>query len=124
MADRINFLGLPVDVLTPQSLLESFTEYAEGDRSRLALYFNAHCVNLARADPDYRAALLAADLVYADGMSVVLASRLLRRPLPAKLTSTDFILPLLRRAAERLVVVQPRSRSPRVVAAVDDCHAH
>ena len=98
---RINFLGLPVDVLTQETLLARLAEFAEGESSRLAVYLNAHCVNLAHADPDYRAALLAADLVYADGMSVVLASRLLRRPLPAKLTTTDFIVPLLRRAEER-----------------------
>ena len=41
-----------------------------------------------------------ADLVTADGMPIVLLSRLLRRPLPARVTGADMVPRICRRAAE------------------------
>jgi N-acetylglucosaminyldiphosphoundecaprenol N-acetyl-beta-D-mannosaminyltransferase len=48
-----------------------------------------------RRDSEFRKACLAADLVTADGMSVVWAARLLGHPMPQRVTGIDLLLRLL-----------------------------
>lgn len=52
-------------------------------------------------NPELRASVLGANLINADGMAVVWASRLLRRPLPERVTGCDLMENLVDRAAER-----------------------
>ena len=54
-----------------------------------------------RRRPDLREALLACDLMLADGMAVVWASRLLGRPLPERVAGIDLFTSLLAAAGER-----------------------
>lgn len=58
---------------------------------RLVFSSNGQGVALAGEDPAFRALMRQADIVHADGMSVVAASRLLTRtPLPERIATTDF----------------------------------
>jgi N-acetylglucosaminyldiphosphoundecaprenol N-acetyl-beta-D-mannosaminyltransferase len=62
-----------------------------GKRCRYVVTPNAdHCVMLQR-DDRLRQVYSDADLVLADGMPVVLASRLLRRPLPERVAGSDLV---------------------------------
>jgi N-acetylglucosaminyldiphosphoundecaprenol N-acetyl-beta-D-mannosaminyltransferase len=62
-----------------------------GKRCRYVVTPNAdHCVML-RDNDQLRRVYADADLVLADGMPVVLASRLLRRPLPERVTGSDLV---------------------------------
>lgn len=58
----------------------------------------AKVVNMQR-DPRLRADVLASDIVLADGMSLVWASRLLGRPLPERVAGIDLMFRLLEQAA-------------------------
>ena len=62
---------------------------------------NAAKVVKLRRRPDLREALLACDLMVADGMAVVWASRLLGRPLPERVAGNDLFTNLLEAARER-----------------------
>ncbi|MCB8839597.1 WecB/TagA/CpsF family glycosyltransferase [Aurantimonas sp. VKM B-3413] len=67
---------------------------AAGRTTRLA-FLNAHCVNVARNDPAYHAALRRF-LVLPDGIGVDLAGRILHgRPFTENLNGTDFVPRLL-----------------------------
>jgi len=71
-----------------------------GKRCRFVVTPNAdHCVMLQENDR-LRQVYADADLVLADGMPVVLASRLLRRPLPERVAGSDLV-PALLDAADR-----------------------
>src|SRR5262249_30603325 len=50
---------------------------------------NAYALNLTYQQPDYLRALCQADVVYADGASLLLAAKVLGRRIPEKLTTTD-----------------------------------
>jgi N-acetylglucosaminyldiphosphoundecaprenol N-acetyl-beta-D-mannosaminyltransferase len=50
---------------------------------------NAYTLNLACRDQEFRRHLTAADLIFADGASLLLAARMLGSSLPAKITTTD-----------------------------------
>jgi N-acetylglucosaminyldiphosphoundecaprenol N-acetyl-beta-D-mannosaminyltransferase len=60
----------------------------------------AKVVNMHR-DPALRDAVLGADLILADGMSIVWAARLLGRSLPERVTGIDLMVRLLERADQR-----------------------
>lgn len=58
---------------------------------RLVFSSNGQGISLAGRDPEFARAMQAADIVHADGMPVVLASRwLTRTPLPERIATTDF----------------------------------
>ena len=101
-AARIELLGIPVDPLTPQNLLEKVSYAAEAsDRARLLFCLNVNYVNLAQGDPQLLKCFQGADTVYADGMGILWGARMLGHCLPAKITVTDFIDLLGARAAQR-----------------------
>jgi N-acetylglucosaminyldiphosphoundecaprenol N-acetyl-beta-D-mannosaminyltransferase len=60
---------------------------------------NAQLVTLAACDRQFAEALQAADLSVPDGISVVLASRLLRQPIPERVTGGDLMERLCAEAA-------------------------
>lgn len=60
---------------------------------------NAQFAQIARIDPRFNALLQQAEIVVADGMSIVVASRLLGRPLPERIAGVDLVIEICREAA-------------------------
>jgi N-acetylglucosaminyldiphosphoundecaprenol N-acetyl-beta-D-mannosaminyltransferase len=85
----VDILGLPVHVLTPSGFVELVEESIQERAGKTFVSVNAHSLSLAGEDPDYSELLREADVLYADGASIVFASCFLGTPLPAKLTTTD-----------------------------------
>ena len=81
------------DELAALMVRDCLTNRKDGaNRSKLVFYSNGQGISLAGTDAPYAKAMSAADIVYADGMSVVIASRLLTGlPLPERIATTDFI---------------------------------
>lgn len=86
----IDFLGINVDVLDTQGIYRRAVEFVREGSPHRVMYLNAHCTNIARNDEAYRAVLNRAELVYADGLSIVLGARLLGERLPGRNTGADF----------------------------------
>lgn len=86
-------LGVPCDNETMEEALERLDELAR-KRSGFAAFINAHCLNVAVSDPEYRAVLNRADAVWPDGSGVRLAGRILRFPVPENVNGTD-MFPLI-----------------------------
>lgn len=58
---------------------------------KLVFSSNGHGISLAGKDPEFRGVMRHANIIHADGMSVVFASRLLtRKRLPERVATTDF----------------------------------
>lgn len=85
----MNVLGVPVGAYTMTSLLAQIEELITAPGCAVAYAVNAHVLNLTYHYPAYLKALRRADLVYADGASILLAARLLGSRIPEKLTTTD-----------------------------------
>jgi N-acetylglucosaminyldiphosphoundecaprenol N-acetyl-beta-D-mannosaminyltransferase len=88
-AAAINILGVPVGVYTMDTVLGRIEALIEAPGGAAAHGVNAHVINLAYQYPEFLQALRRADLLYADGASLILASRCLGGHLPEKLTTTD-----------------------------------
>lgn len=90
-----------VDALTFAESLDMLEQLIEQPGVSQHAVVNAAKVVAAQDDDDLVAALNACDLVNADGMSVVWASRLVGDPVPERVTGIDLMMALLERAAER-----------------------
>jgi exopolysaccharide biosynthesis WecB/TagA/CpsF family protein len=75
-----------------------------GTKPKLLYDINGHAISLFHSDAGYRDALQAADLVHADGQSVVFASRLLcATPIEERTATTDMLFDYAARAARERV---------------------
>ncbi len=91
VSSRVRLFGIDIAPLTRTEAAATLHEWAigPGGRCRYVVTPNVdHVVQLRDGGP-LRAAYDDADLIVADGMPVVLASRLLGRPLPERVTGAD-----------------------------------
>src|SRR6266446_3472359 len=93
-------LGVPIDALTMEEVLDRVDETIVG-RGRLQIgVVNAAKLVYMRRDPNLRTDVLSCELILADGVPVVWASRLLGRPLPERVAGIDLMYGMLRRGNE------------------------
>ncbi len=87
---RVDVLGVGVDPVTMEGLHEEVGRLIRDGERGLVLNANAHCLNLCYEDPELRAFLNGADVVFCDGAGVMLAARLLGRRIPERITYADW----------------------------------
>lgn len=75
-------------------------EAGEERLPRCVFSSNGQGVALAGRSSKFRDAMLAADIIHADGMPVVFASRMTRHPLPERVATTDFFHDAARKAEQ------------------------
>lgn len=96
-----DLFGVPIAPMTMTEVL-SRVDAAIAQRRRLAIgVVNAAKLVNMRRDDMLRQAVLSSDLIVADGMSVVWASRILHRPVPERVTGIDLMLRMLERGNAR-----------------------
>jgi N-acetylglucosaminyldiphosphoundecaprenol N-acetyl-beta-D-mannosaminyltransferase len=98
---RGSVVGVPLDPVTAPELVRLVLSWTDEPGTHLAVGVNAHVCNLAAADARFRERMLAADLCYADGQSVVWAGRILGVPVPERVATTDLVLPLVAECARQ-----------------------
>lgn len=92
---KVEIFGLPVHRVTMQQAV-ALSRRAIETRSQLVFgMLNCAKVVALRRDTSLRQAVLAADVIAADGMFVVWAGRLLRRPLPERIDGIGLFVMLL-----------------------------
>jgi len=115
--------GLEIAPLTLSQAV-GLAEFAVDRRERLLVgVVNAAKVVKLRSDPVLRDSLLEADVVLADGQSVVWASRLLHQRLPERVAGIDLFEELLALADRRRLRVFLLGARPEVLAGVRDAVA-
>ncbi len=96
-----NVLDVPIHAMRLEDVLDA-VDAAVARRSRLLIgVVNAAKIVAMRKDALLRDSVLSADLVLADGMAVVWASRLLGQPLPERVAGIDLMFGMLKRGSER-----------------------
>lgn len=109
-------LGIEFDMVDGQRARLLLEQWAEAGCFRHVVTANAELVMRARSDPAVAGVLARADLVVADGVGVVWASRVLQPPgLPARLPGVELVPWLLGRAAESRFPVYLLGARPEVL---------
>lgn len=98
-ARRIAVCGLGIDALTEAQATERLFALLADGRGGVVLTPNLDHLRRHARQPDVRPAYAKADLVLADGMPLVWASRLQGTPLPERVAGSDLIWAVAERAA-------------------------
>ncbi len=119
-ARRIKLFDVPFDVLSLEQALDVLVGMAKGDRPTYTVTANVdHVVRFYR-NPAVRTLYTQADVVVADGMPLIWASWLLRKPLPERVTGSDMLPALCAKAAEHDLSVFLLGGSPDVEGMVTE----
>jgi N-acetylglucosaminyldiphosphoundecaprenol N-acetyl-beta-D-mannosaminyltransferase len=97
----VDVLGVPICPATFANALEAVDEAIRARKPLHIGVVNAAKVVNMRRDSRLRAAVLKSDLIFADGMAVVWASRMLGTPLPERVAGIDLMMGILARGHER-----------------------
>jgi N-acetylglucosaminyldiphosphoundecaprenol N-acetyl-beta-D-mannosaminyltransferase len=98
---KVNVLGVGIDPLTLEQMLACILQTVAQDRRALIAHANITGLNLAYEQDWLRDFYNRCDLVYCDGMGVMLGARWLGRRIPERYTLADWIWPLAERAAQQ-----------------------
>ncbi|MEN6316133.1 MAG: WecB/TagA/CpsF family glycosyltransferase [Clostridiaceae bacterium] len=96
MRKTVDILGVPVDSITMKEAVAKTGSFIEEGGIHSIYTPNAEIMMAAQRDPELRDILLKADMLTADGAGVVLASRLLGRSVPEKVSGFDLVVELFK----------------------------
>mgnify|MGYP001563192479 FL=1 len=97
----VSLFGIPVHAVTMTRALDIIDgTIARRERMQIGVINAAKVVNMRR-NPALGEDVMSSDLILADGIAVVWASRLLRRPLPERVTGIDLMMGMLKRGNEQ-----------------------
>ena len=98
MRDTVSVLGIKVDRVT---MADAERRAWEMTQQGGAVYTpNPEIIMAAYRDADYGTVLNRADMVVPDGIGVVWASKILKKPVPERVAGFDLVCNILKRAAE------------------------
>lgn len=97
---RTEVLGVGFDNINMEQALDRGMELIAEGGSHLVVTPNAEIVQIARKDPEFMEIIGKADLVIPDGIGVVYASKILGRPIGARLPGCDYAAGLMERMAK------------------------
>lgn len=97
----VTIAGIRVEGIDEEAALDRIESMIATGRPHLMVVVNASKLVLASEDPELQRIISSADLVTADGMSVVWGARLLGARLPGRVTGIDTMEKLVARAADR-----------------------
>ena len=113
-----DLFGVPVAAITMDAALGLVDEAISAKRPlQIGVVNAAKLVNMRRNE-ELRADVLSSDLVLADGMAVVWASRILGRPLPERVAGIDLMMGMLARGNSAGHRVYCLGATPEVLDAV------
>ena len=98
---RVPVLGVGIDNVDLDEALDRIDKCVQKGTPGLVVTANPEIVMLAGTDPDFRTCLENAHMITADGIGIIIAARLLGRPLKQRVTGIDLTTALFERAAEK-----------------------
>jgi len=98
---RINFIGCPVDALDMQETIEKIESYIKCNGLCQHVVINAFKVVEMQTDYDLKKIIVGCQIINADSMPIVWASRLLGQPLPERVAGVDLFQALIHVCSEK-----------------------
>lgn len=98
--DKVNILGVNVDKATHDEAVDKVMEMLNAGRNHAVFTPNSEIILMAYHDAEFCALLNSADLLTADGIGVVYASRILKNPVPERVAGYDVACGVIDKIAE------------------------
>ncbi len=100
MAERVTILGVPIDPVTFEEMIDTIAGWiSQGDRVYQICTASPEFVMIAQDNADFMQVLQETDLCVADGVGLLFAARYLGKRLPERVTGSDGVPLIARRAA-------------------------
>ncbi len=115
MDHRTDILGIGFDCLDSQGAEQEVSRLVASPGAHQVITANAELVMAARREESLRSIFRAAELVVADGVGVIWASRVLGQPLPQRIPGVELARHLLLRAVREGWPVYLYGASPQVM---------
>ena len=100
MENKVEILGVNIDKLTVKSASEKIYSFLENDGCHYVFTPNSEMIMTAYRDKNFREILNSADILTADGIGVVYASKILKNPLTERAAGYDTAMELLKKMDE------------------------
>jgi N-acetylglucosaminyldiphosphoundecaprenol N-acetyl-beta-D-mannosaminyltransferase len=97
----VQILGCSMTKLSLEEFVSKAEEFIHSKKPHYIAVVNVAKVIKIRSDTELKQSVLSADLIGADGVPLVWASRLLGNPLPGRVNGTDLMYKLLEKANEK-----------------------
>ena len=98
--NKVNILGVYVDKLNIQEASDKIIDYLKNDERKKCVYTpNSEIIMAAYRDKDFLEILNNADILTADGIGVVYASKILSNPIKSRAAGYDIACEVLRKGA-------------------------
>ncbi len=98
---KINFLNIPIDAITMQETLQKADQAIEDKKQIHHTVINANKLVLMQTDKALEKSVLEADIINADGQSIVWASNLLGKKLPERVSGIDLMEELVKQSFDK-----------------------
>lgn len=115
MQDKINVLGMNFDNQTKQNVLTKLIRNIEEQKKTFVVTANPEIVMFAKKNPHYQEIVDTANIVIADGIGVVIGSKILKNPLPERIPGYELVTSLLDTAEEKKLRVYFLGASEEVI---------
>jgi len=100
---KVDILGIKIDQITAKAVLDKIEKFLESDNSHYIVTANPEIIMTAQKDREFRKIINKADIVVADGIGLLWASKFLsivksnKNILPERITGIDLIYKIARR---------------------------
>lgn len=101
MGDTINILGVQISTKMMEETADTLLGYLEQEGTHCVFTPNSEIIYMAYKDADFTRILNSADINTADGIGVVYASRILKKPLQERVAGYDLMHRLVAKAAPK-----------------------
>ena len=98
--DKVNVLGVKIDKVTVEGAADRICEMLKTSRNHAVYTPNSEIIYLAYKDTDFCDLLNSADMLTADGIGVVYASKILKNPVPERAGGFDIACRVIEKIAE------------------------
>lgn len=98
--NKVNILGVNVDKSTDREACEKIYAMLDEERQHWIFTPNSEIIMMAYKDEEFRGILNKADLLTADGIGVVYASRILKNPIPERAAGYDIACMMIEKIAK------------------------
>ncbi len=96
MGNKVNILGVKVDKVNISDVVRKIIKYTDSDDKRVIYTPNSEMIMQAYRDEKFKNVLNSADVITADGIGVVYASKILKNPISERCSGYDIACELLR----------------------------
>lgn len=101
MRNYIEIMGVKIDNTTLEESTNKIKEFLEGKETRVIYTPNTEIVMAARKDKEFKELLNKGDLVIPDGIGLIHASKIKKKPLTERVTGVDLSMKILEIANEK-----------------------